>query len=102
MLDIGYGRGEFLIEMARKSPERAFVGIERSFKRTLKMARRLPRLGIHNVRLLEADAQEAVVELFSANAISEAWINYPDPWPKDRHAPRRLVQPRFSGTSATG
>jgi tRNA (guanine-N7-)-methyltransferase len=94
-VDIGYGRGEFLIDLARQSPERAFVGIERSFKRTLKMARRLPRLGIHNVRLIEVEAQEGIPALFPVCSIAKAWINFPDPWPKDRHARRRLVQGPF-------
>jgi len=95
VVDIGFGRGEFLIDLAKQSPDRAFVGIERSFKRTLKMARRLPRLGVDNVRLLESEAQIAIPELFPANSIACAWINFPDPWPKERHAPRRLVQGPF-------
>jgi tRNA (guanine-N7-)-methyltransferase len=95
VVDIGFGRGEFLIDLAKQSPDRAFVGIERSFKRTLKMARRLPRLGIRNVRLLESEAQIAIPELFPENSIASAWINFPDPWPKERHGPRRLVQGPF-------
>ncbi len=95
VVDIGFGRGEFLIDLAKQSPDRAFVGIERSFKRTLKMARRLPRLGIRNVRLLESDAQVAIPEFFPENSIASACINFPDPWPKERHGPRRLVQGPF-------
>jgi len=94
-VDIGFGRGEFLIELAKQSPERAFVGIERSFKRTLKMARRLPRLGVRNVRLVEVEAQLGIPALFPVGSIAKAWINFPDPWPKDRHARRRLVQGPF-------
>jgi len=95
VVDIGFGRGEFLIDLAKQSPDRAFVGIERSFKRTLKMARRLPRLGIRNVRLIESDAQGAIPEFFPKDSIASAFINFPDPWPKDRHGPRRLVQGPF-------
>jgi tRNA (guanine-N7-)-methyltransferase len=95
VVDIGFGRGEFLIDAATKEPQRAFVGIERSFKRTLKMARRLARLGIGNVRLVESTAQAGIPELFPDGSIESAWINFPDPWPKDRHAARRLVQPPF-------
>jgi tRNA (guanine-N7-)-methyltransferase len=95
VVDIGFGRGEFLVDLAKQSPDRAFVGIERTFKRTLKMARRLPRLGIHNVRLLESEAQDAIPELFPENSIACAWVNFPDPWPKERHSPRRLVQGPF-------
>jgi tRNA (guanine-N7-)-methyltransferase len=95
VVDIGFGRGEFLIDAAQKEPHRAFVGIERSFKRTLKMARRLARLGIGNVRLVESTAQTGIPELFPERSIGSAWINFPDPWPKDRHARRRLVQAPF-------
>jgi tRNA (guanine-N7-)-methyltransferase len=95
VVDIGFGRGEFLIEMARNKPHQAFIGIEHSFKRTLKMARRLARLGIGNVRLLETTAQMGITELFPERSIESAWINFPDPWPKDRHARRRLVQAPF-------
>jgi tRNA (guanine-N7-)-methyltransferase len=94
-LDIGFGRGEFLLELARREPDRAFVGIERSFKRTLKMARRLARQGVGNVRLVEALGESALPDLFPAGSVECAWINFPDPWPKDRHARRRLVQPAF-------
>jgi tRNA (guanine-N7-)-methyltransferase len=95
VVDIGFGRGEFLIDAATEEPQRAFVGIESSFKRTLKMARRLARLGIGNVRLVESTAQTGIPELFSERSVEFAWINFPDPWPKDRHAARRLVQPPF-------
>jgi tRNA (guanine-N7-)-methyltransferase len=100
VVDIGFGRGELLIDAAQKEPHRAFVGIERSFKRTLKMARRLARLGIGNVRLVESSAQTAISEFFPERSIECAWINFPDPWPKDRHAGRRLVQAPFIGDLA--
>jgi len=95
VVDIGFGRGEFLIDVACKQPDRAFIGIERSFKRTLKMARRIARLGIANVRLVEAMAETGIAELLPEDSITCAWINFPDPWPKDRHAQRRLVQAPF-------
>lgn len=95
VVDIGFGRGEFLIDMARKEPDRAFVGIERSFKRTLKMARRLPRLGLGNIRIIEDLGQSGIGDFFPEESIEVAWINFPDPWPKERHAFRRLVQPGF-------
>jgi tRNA (guanine-N7-)-methyltransferase len=95
VVDVGFGRGEFLIDAAQKEPQRAFVGIERCFKRTLKMARRLARLGIGNIRLVESTAQMGIPELFAPQSIECAWINFPDPWPKDRHAARRLVQAPF-------
>jgi tRNA (guanine-N7-)-methyltransferase len=95
IVDIGFGRGEFLLDVAQREPKRAFVGIERSFKRTLKMARRLARQEVANVRLVEALAEQGVASLLPEASVRTAWINFPDPWPKDRHARRRLVQPPF-------
>ena len=59
VLEIGFGRGEFLLAMAMRAPDVEFVGIEVSFKRTLKMARKVARARLANVRLLEAQAQAA-------------------------------------------
>lgn len=95
VLEIGFGRGEFLLDLAAASPEVDFVGIEVSFKRTLKMARKVARAGCANVLLLETRAEVAIRELFPAASLAEVWINFSDPWPKARHAHRRLIQPAF-------
>ena len=95
VVEIGYGRGEFLIDLAERQPQCAFLGVERSFKRTLKMARRLARAELANIRLLGAPAQPVVSELLAPETVSCFWINFPDPWPKKRHRERRLLTPAF-------
>ena len=100
VLEIGFGRGEFLLAMAERSPEVEFVGIEISVKRTLTMARKVARAKLTNVRLLEARAQVAVKELFLPDSLSEIWVNFSDPWPKARHAHRRVIQPSFVAHAA--
>jgi tRNA (guanine-N7-)-methyltransferase len=92
VLEIGFGRGEFLLEMADRMPEVDFVGIEISFKRTLKMARKVARAELPNIRLLEARAEVALKQLFLPGGLSEIWVNFSDPWPKARHAHRRVIQ----------
>jgi tRNA (guanine-N7-)-methyltransferase len=94
-VDVGFGRGEFLIELARRHPERAFIGIELDFSRVLKLARRLARTPLTNVRLLGISAEWAVREAFADASVASFWINFPDPWPKRRHARRRIVAPRL-------
>ena len=94
-LEIGFGRGEFLLAMAAARPEARFVGIEVSFKRTLKMARKVARARLANVRLMEARAEVAIREHFAEASLDEIWINFSDPWPKTRHAHRRLIQAPF-------
>ena len=95
VVDVGFGRGEFLMELAREDPTTAFLGIEYSFKRVLKMARRLARSDLVNLRLVEASAELVVGERLPDASVSCFWINFPDPWPKKRHHRRRLIQPRF-------
>ena len=94
-VDIGFGNGGFLTELARRDPGRAVVGVELSFKRVLKVARRLSHSDLRNVRLLGVDAAWAVREAFEDESVESFWINFPDPWPKRRHQRRRFVNPVF-------
>ncbi|MFP8882192.1 MAG: tRNA (guanosine(46)-N7)-methyltransferase TrmB [Myxococcota bacterium] len=94
-VDIGFGAGEFLIDLAQRHPDRAFVGIELGFDRVLKLTRRLSRTPIRNVRLIGTAAEWAVREAFEDASVESFWINFPDPWPKRHHRRRRLVTPRF-------
>jgi len=94
-VDLGFGRGEFLTELARRNPDASFVGVEISFKRVLKLARRLARSELCNIRLVGVDAGWVVREAFEDDSVSVFWINFPDPWPRKRHQPRRLIEPRF-------
>ena len=95
VLEIGFGRGEFLLDLAQNDPETAFLGVEVSFKRVLKLARKLARAELTNVRILEARAENVVRDLIPARSVDEVWINFSDPWPKARHENRRLIQPVF-------
>lgn len=93
VLEIGFGRGEFGIALATESPDVAYVGVELSFRRVHKQARRLAKGGPRNVRLVHGTGEQAVAELFARGSLDAVWINFPDPWPKKRHHRRRLVQP---------
>lgn len=93
VVEIGFGRGEFLRHLAESQPDTCFVGVEYSFKRVLKMARRLARTPLVNARLIEAPAERVVAELLPHASVRAFWINFPDPWPKKRHHRRRLVTP---------
>jgi tRNA (guanine-N7-)-methyltransferase len=95
VVEIGFGRGEFLRQLAALRPQVAHLGVDVSFKRVLKMARRLARTGIRNIRLVEGTGEEMVRELLPESSVETFWINFPDPWPKKRHHRRRLIQPPF-------
>lgn len=92
VLEIGFGRGEFLLDLAERAPGVAHVGVEVSWKRVLKMARRLARSELANVRLLHGLGQQVVAEAIAPGSLEAVWINFSDPWPKKRHHGRRLVQ----------
>jgi tRNA (guanine-N7-)-methyltransferase len=91
VVELGFGRGEFLIELARAAPSVAHVGVELSWKRVHKQTRRLASLPLRNIRLLHGRAEELLL-LFEPGSLEALWINFPDPWPKKRHHRRRLVQ----------
>lgn len=93
VVDVGFGRGEFLMGLAEVHREQAFVGVEYSHKRVLKMARRLAKTEVVNVRLVEATAEALLREVLPDASVACFWVNFPDPWPKKRHAKRRLIQP---------
>ena len=95
VLEVGFGRGEFLLELARREPETAFIGVEVSYKRVLKMARKVAVAGLENVRLLEGRGEVILGELVGDACLDEVWVNFSDPWPKERHAPRRVIQSGF-------
>jgi tRNA (guanine-N7-)-methyltransferase len=100
VVEVGFGRGEFLLALAAERPERAFLGIEYSGKRVLKMARRVARSGLANLRLIQARGEDVVQELLAPGSVETFWINLPDPWPKKRHHRRRLIQPALASALA--
>ena len=95
VVDLGFGRGEFVMALAEKAPEIPFLAVEYSLKRVHKMARRLAATELENVRLVHGRAEVVVGEHLPDASVDCFWVNFPDPWPKKRHRRRRLLQPAF-------
>jgi tRNA (guanine-N7-)-methyltransferase len=93
-VEIGPGRGEFLLASARRDPERNFFAIEHSMSRTREVAERLARAGVANARVIAGDAS-CLIELFPPASVTAFHVLFPDPWWKRRHQKRRLWTPRF-------
>lgn len=93
VVELGFGRGEYLMHLAESDSGVAHVGVEVSRKRVLKMARRIARTPLRNVRLIHDTGEQVVRELLRPVSVEAVWINFSDPWPKKRHHRRRLVQP---------
>lgn len=95
VLEIGFGNGHFLSDMATARPDACFVGIERAWGSMRRLFRRLNALKLNHVRAIEGDAAFLLQHVFAPQSLSEIWINFSDPWPKERHHNRRLIQDTF-------
>jgi tRNA (guanine-N7-)-methyltransferase len=95
VVEIGFGRGEFLRQLAADAPGVPHLGVELSWKRVLKMARRIAKAGDPNIRLVCARGEDVLQEALADASVAAFWINFSDPWPKARHHRRRLVQAPF-------
>jgi tRNA (guanine-N7-)-methyltransferase len=94
-IDIGCGKGRFLLARALKYPGTCFLGVDRMLRRIRKLDHKARRLGLLNVRLLRMEAFYAVTYLIPADAVSAYYILFPDPWPKKRHHDHRLFNEKF-------
>ena len=100
-LEIGFGNGSFLIDIAIQEPQINFVGMDFYHKGIRKVITRMDRLHLKNIRVVYGNATEKIPFLFEEGELSEVFINFPDPWPKKRHHKRRLIQPEFAETLAS-
>jgi tRNA (guanine-N7-)-methyltransferase len=94
-VDLGCGEGSFLVALASENPDRDFLGIERLFGRIGSACRKIERNGLKNARVLRFEIAYAVERLLPENSVTSFHLMFPDPWPKRRHAPRRLVTENF-------
>ena len=94
-LEIGFGMGNFLIEMAAKEPGSNFIGIDFYHKGIRKIMTRIKNLQLENIRIVYGDIRNKISYLFQEGELDTVYINFPDPWPKKRHIKRRLIKPEF-------
>jgi len=92
-LEIGMGKGTFLIEMAQKFPNINFIGIEKYESVLVRAIEKITEEKIPNIRFLSMDAKN-VQNVFDKE-VSVIYLNFSDPWPKTRHAKRRLTSHGF-------
>lgn len=93
-VEIGMGKGRFLMDMARLYPEINFIGIEKYSSVLLRAVQKLEEEELPNVRLIRMDAED-LENVFAQGELDRIYLNFSDPWPKDRHAKRRLTSDRF-------
>lgn len=92
-VDVGCGKGAFLLWAARARPDHNFLGIERLLVRLRKVDKKVRRHGLTNVRLIRLEASYLIARLIPPGSVTAFHIYFPDPWPKRRHQRHRLFQP---------
>jgi tRNA (guanine-N7-)-methyltransferase len=94
-VEIGFGNGELLVEMASAAPDQDFLGIEVHEPGIGHCLLEIERRGLKNVRLIRRDAVDVLREQIPAASLARVQLMFPDPWPKKRHHKRRIVQAEF-------
>ena len=92
-IEIGTGKGKFIIEKALQNPNINFIGIEKYDSPLVSAVKKLEELDINNLRLICYDA--LTIDNVFDREISKIYLNFSDPWPKKRHTKRRLTSNRF-------
>jgi len=96
-VELGCGDASFLVEEARRHPERNFIGVERLLGRLHKLDRKGRRGGLANLRGVRIESSYFLEYLLPPHSVSVLHIYFPDPWPKKKHRKHRLINERFPG-----
>jgi tRNA (guanine-N7-)-methyltransferase len=94
-LDLGCGDGSFLVELAKRHPNRNYLATERLMGRVEKVARKIARARLDNTRILRLESHYVLRWLLPPTCASIVYVLHPDPWPKRIHHDRRLIQADF-------
>lgn len=92
-IEIGMGKGEFLIKLAKQNPEINFIGIEKYDSVLIRAIQKIENEFIKNIRFIRMDASN--IENILEKEIETLYLNFSDPWPKSRHEKRRLTSTNF-------
>lgn len=93
-IEIGMGKGKFIMELARLNPSINYVGIEKYSSVLIRAIEKQQEENLPNVKFLRFDA-EYLCDIFDKGEVDKIYLNFSDPWPKDRHAKRRLTSRQF-------
>ena len=93
-IEIGMGKGRFIMDMARLHPEINYVGIDKYSSVLIRGIQKMEAEELPNLYFIRMDAEE-ITEVFGQEEVAKIYLNFSDPWPKDRHAKRRLPSREF-------
>jgi tRNA (guanine-N7-)-methyltransferase len=94
-VELGCGDASFLVEFARRNPERNFIGVERLLGRIQKLDRKGRRAGLANLRGVRIESSYFLQYLLPPHSASALHVYFPDPWPKKKHRRHRLINENF-------
>ena len=95
ILEIGFGNGTSLSEMAEKNPEQNYIGIEVHRPGVGNLLLQIEKLGLNNLRVMNEDAVDVLNKMISDESLDAVYLFFADPWHKTRHHKRRIVQEAF-------
>lgn len=93
-IEIGMGKGKFIYTMAKENPEINYVGIEKYSSVLLRAIQKMQEEELPNLKFIRMDAED-IVKVFAGGEVDKIYLNFSDPWPKERHAKRRLPSRQF-------
>lgn len=93
-IEVGMGKGKFIMELAKRNPDINYVGIEKFSSVLYRGIQKMQEDPLENVVFIRMDA-EYICDVFDKDEIDKIYLNFSDPWPKDRHAKRRLPSRQF-------
>lgn len=93
-IEVGMGKGKFMMGMAKTHPEINYIGIEMYSSVLYRAVQKLELEPLDNLRFILLDAKD-IAEVFDKEEVDRIYLNFSDPWPKDRHAKRRLPSRQF-------
>ena len=93
-IEIGMGKGQFIMQLAKEHPDINYIGIERYSSVLLRALQKMEVEPLPNIRFLCMDAS-MITEVFDKEEVAKIYLNFSDPWPKERHAKRRLTSRQF-------
>ena len=95
ILEIGPGNGEFLLNLAQNHPNQKFLAVEIGSLRFKKIKSKIEKLKLENLTLVHGDARVVFYNELADHSIGKCFVLFPDPWPKNKHRHRRLLQQDF-------
>lgn len=98
-IEIGMGKGQFLMKLAKLNPDINYIGIEKYSSVLVRALEKMEEEPLSNIRFIRMEA-ENIEEVFAPGEVDQIYLNFSDPWPKDRHAKRRLTSKEFLGRYA--